>query len=467
MARIDLPSLILDYLREQRAAGVSACSPEDITGHVGASRATVNRHLSRMLADGRIQKRGAGPATRYTLPAEATPTAPATATATATAPMVTAAAPLAAIAGGFRFSPDRQPLIDQLTAPLGTRSPVSYQRRFVEDYVPNQSTLLPPTMAEALFVKARARGQQPAGTYARRVLEQLLIDLSWHSSRLEGNRKSLLDTRELFARGHADPIDIDALMLLNHKDAIEFIVDAVPEYGITEAVVRNIQASLMQGLLATPDALGHARRSVVTITGSVYMPMQMPQVLDEMLATIVGKARHINNPVEAAFFLWVNIAYLQPFEDGNKRTSRLCANLPLLLQNCAPLSFLDVEQADYALAVLGVYEQLDVSLAAELFCWTYRRAIEKYGVVLDSLGAPDIFRQKYRELLGEGVRSVVAGRVPLEAAAQALAPPAEDLPAFLDLLRQELTHLAPFNCARYRLGMRLTEQWVKDGRPGL
>lgn len=461
MARVDLPSLILDYLRQQRAAGVSACRAEDITGHVGASRATVNRHLSVMLADGLIQKRGAGPGTRYALPAEATSTAP------ATPPVVPTVAPLAAITGGFGFSRDRQALIDQLTAPLGTRRPVGYQRSFVGDYVPNQSALLPPAVAEALFAQARARGQQPAGTYARRVLEQLLIDLSWHSSRLEGNRKSLLDTRELFARGHADPSDIDALMLLNHKDAIEFIVDAVPEYGITEAVVRNIQASLMQGLLSNLDALGHARRSVVTITDSVYVPMQMPQVLDEMLAAIVDKARHINNPVEAAFFLWVNIAYLQPFEDGNKRTSRLCANLPLLLQNCAPLSFLDVEPADYALAVLGVYEKQDVSLAAELFCRTYRRSIEKYGVVLDSLGAPDIFRQKYRELLGEGIRRVVADRMPLEAAVQALAPPAEDLPAFRNLLRLELTHLAPFNCARYRLGMRLTEQWAKDGRPGV
>jgi len=461
MARFDLPSHILDYLQQKLVAGVTACRPEDITNNVDASRATVNRYLSKMVADGLIQKVGTGPATRYALPTRATRDVPA-------AQVVAIAQPqTVVVAGGFSFSENRRQLIDQLTAPIGTRTPVTYKRTFVDEYVPNQTSLLPPEMAEDLFVKARARGQQPAGTYARRVLEQLLIDLSWHSSRLEGNRKSLLDTKELFARGHADQSDVDALMLLNHKDAIEFVVDAVPEYGITEAVVRNIQATLMQGLLSNPDALGNTRRTVVTITDSVYVPMQMPQVLDEMLVVLVDKVRHIKNPVEAAFFLWVNIAYLQPFEDGNKRTSRLCANLPLLLQNCAPLSFLDVEQADYALAVLGVYEKQDVSLAAELFSWTYRRSIEKYGVVLDSMGAPDMFRQKYRELLGEGVRRVVVDQVTVEAAVQELAPPIEDLPAFLDLLRQELTHLAPFNCARYRLGMRLTEQWVKGGRPGL
>lgn len=73
----------------------------------------------------------------------------------------------------------------------------------------------------------------------------------------------------------------------------------------------------------------------------------------------------------------MNIAYLQPFEDGNKRTSRPCANLPLLLQNCVPLSFLDVQQADYAQAMLAFYEQQDVSLAVELFEWTYRRSVHK------------------------------------------------------------------------------------------
>lgn len=461
MAKYELPQQILEYLQQQLAAGVAACRPEDITANVDASRPTVNRYLVRMATTGVLRKVGSGPATRYALPAVVAAPAPAGLLEVAQQP------PLAPLGGGFQFSVDRQPLIAELTAPIGTRKPVTYQRAFVDNYVPNQTMLLPPALAEELFAQARARGQQPAGTYARKVLEQLLIDLSWHSSRLEGNRKSLLDTKELFARGHADEDDIDALMLFNHKDAIEFVVDAVPEYGITEAVVRNIQAMLMQGLLTNPDALGKARRTVVTITDSVYVPMQMPQVLDEMLALLVDKVRNIKNPIEAAFFVWVNISYLQPFEDGNKRTSRLCANLPLLLQNCAPLSFLDVEQADYALAVLGVYEKQDVSLAVELFDWTYRRSIDKYGVILDAMGAPDLFRQKYRELLGEGVRRVVADGASLEAAVKELAPPTEDLPAYLELLRQELQHLEPFNCARYRLGIRLTEGWIKEGRPGL
>lgn len=461
MAKYDLRNQILAYLQQQLGAGVETCGPEAITANVEASRPTVNRYLARMAVAGEVRKLGSGPATRYALPAGA-------ATAASAGQVEYVPQPVIALLGaGFQFSPDRQPLIAEITAPIGTRKPVTYQRAFVESYVPNETSLLPPALAADLFARGRARGQQPAGTYARKVLEQLLIDLSWHSSRLEGNRKSLLDTQALFARGRTDVDDVDTLMLLNHKEALEFVVDAVPEYGITEAVVRNIQALLMQGLLSNPDALGRARRTVVTITDSVYVPMQMPQILDEMLALLVEKVRNIKNPIEAAFFLWVNIAYLQPFEDGNKRTSRLCANLPLLLQNCAPLSFLDVEQADYAMAVLGVYEKQDVTLAAELFAWTYQRSITKYAVILDSMGAPDLFRQRYRELLGEGVRRVVADGAPIEAVAKELEPPFEDLPAFLELLRQELSHLEAFNCARYRLGIRLTEGWIKAGRPGL
>lgn len=452
MAKLNLPKEIQDYLQAQAAQNVPACSSEQIAAQVAASRSTVNRYLARMLAAGDIIRFGSGPATRYALPAtpvvEKIPTAP-------------------QASAGFHFSQSVQPIVRRLQEPIGTRNPVTYQRAFVEDYQPNQSFLLPPSLAADLLAQGRANGQQPAGTYARKVLEQLLIDLSWHSSRLEGNRKTLLDTEALFARGRAQEDDLDATMLLNHKEAIEFIVDAVPEYGIREDVVRNIQSLLMQGLLANPEAVGAIRRTLVNITDSVYVPAQAPHLLEEMLGRIVDKARNIKNPVEAAFFLWVNLAYLQPFEDGNKRTSRLCANLPLLLQNCAPLSFLDVEAADYALAVLGVYERQDVALAVELFEWTYLRSIRKYEVILQSMSAPNPFRVRYREQLGEGIRQVVNARLAPEAALASLAIPAEDQTAFQALLRDELRHLQTYNCARYRLSIRLTEEWIQQGRPGV
>ena len=183
-----------------------------------------------------------------------------------------------------------------------------------------------------------------------------------------------------------------------------------------------------------------------------------------MLGLVVEKARQIKNPVESAFFLWANIAYLQPFEDGNKRTSRLCANLSLMLSNCAPLSFLDVEQEDYAIAVTGVYERLDVTLAVELFEWTYRRSIDKYKVILESMGLPDPFRARYREYLGDVIRQVVTENATVIEAGAALALPESDRDTFQALLRKELQNLEPFNCARYRLTIKKTEDWIKKGR---
>lgn len=449
--RHDLATRICEHLRQRLAAGEAECAPEAITVALGAARSSVSRHLARMVASGAIRKLHAGPATRYALPVPAVVPVPTTPT----------------VGAGFSFSVERQGLVKQLTAPIGTRKPVTYRRGFVEDYVPNQSALLPPALAQALFEQGRTPGQQPAGTYARKVLEQLLIDLAWHSSRLEGNSKSWLDTKVLFERGRSPGDDADALMLLNHKDAIEFLVNEVPYYGIQDVVVRNIQSLLMNGLLPHSDALGTTRHTVVTITDSVYVPLQVPQLLDEMLLVVVDKCRQIKNPIEAAFFIWVNIAYLQPFEDGNKRTSRLCANLPLLLQNCAPLSFLDVEQADYALAVLAVYEQQDVSLAVELFEWTYRRSIDKYTVVLEAMGAPDPFRLQYRELLGDAVQQVVTGAATVADLLPTLELALADEERFAQMLRTELGHLETYNCARYRLGLALTNRWIAAGRPGL
>src|SRR5665213_283080 len=377
MAHRGLPDSILTFLQSQGRPTSAA----EITEGVQIPRPTVNRALARLVRERQLSKTGKGPALRYVTaqPAEAAPAGP-------------------------RPQTPAEALRVSLSRPLGTRTPVSYDRSFVDGYMPNESSLLPSALAQSLYQHGRAPGQQPAGTVARKVLEQLLIDLSWYSSRLEGNRKSLLDTRELFVRGRSVGDDPDTTMLLNHKEAIEFTVDAVPAYGITVPVVRNIQSLLMQGLLANTHSLGAIRRTVVNITGTVYVPTQVPSLLEEMLGHVVEKARSIKNPVEAAFFLWVNLAYLQPFEAGNKRTSRLCANLPLMLSNCPPLSFLDVETTDYAMAMLGVYERLDLTLATELFDWTYRRSIPRYRSVIDSLSTDDSFIPWYRGLLGAVVR---------------------------------------------------------------
>lgn len=282
---------------------------------------------------------------------------------------------------------------------------------------------------------------------------------------LEGNRYTRLDTEALFRLDQGGAVDHDAVMLLNHKAAIEFLVDSVPTYGLTASVVRNLHAVLMQGLLADEDALGAMREKVVNISDTVYVPTQIPSLLTEMFGEIVDKARQIKNPIEAAFFMWCHLAYLQAFDDGNKRVSRLAANIALMLYNCAPLSFMEVSREAYTLAMLGIYEQTDCSLAVDLFAATYRRSIRKYATLMESFGLPDPFRIQHREALNQFVQRVVRERTGLAAAILELDLPTEASQKLSAMARADLARLAEHNCARYRITLQQTARWIADGRP--
>jgi DNA-binding transcriptional ArsR family regulator len=166
-------------LRQVLAAG-EPVAPSALEHALEFSRPTINRDLRDLLAAGFLEKRGDGRSTRYL----------ATAAARAALLALPSGAETPAGSGALEWSAAAQPLVEALRAPLGTRTPVGYDSGFVNSYIPNQSSLLPPQLATDLYNAGRSQDQQPAGTYAREVLEQLLIDLSWSSSRLEGNNKS-------------------------------------------------------------------------------------------------------------------------------------------------------------------------------------------------------------------------------------------------------------------------------------
>lgn len=460
-------SALLAALAKLNAEGHIEVSSTALAQATGASWSAVKRSLAELVSQGSVQVEGRARATRYRL-----------ADVVEAGSLHRVAEPEAAWGasgrddavrgevGGQRpaWTPSSIALRDRLSTAPTARAPVTYQRDFVDAYKPNQSSLLPPQVSQALMDSGRLPEQLPAGTYARKVLEQLLIDLSWSSSRLEGNRYSLLDTEQLFRSGRA-ATDHDGVMLLNHKAAIEFLVDAVPTQGLTTGLLQNLHAILLRDLLPDLRSLGAVRTRIVNISGSAFVPAQDPHLLREMFERIVGKAQSIKNPIEAAFFLWVNLAYLQPFEDGNKRVSRLAANIPLMLYNHAPLSFVDVDRQDYALAMMGVYEFRDVSMAADLFAWTYRRSQAKYRVVLEAMGAPDPFRMAHRERLNQAILMVVRERRSTADAIHAMDLPADDTGRFRRMLEDELASLEDYNCARYRLQPRETAEWIRDGRP--
>ncbi|MGR3951587.1 MAG: hypothetical protein QRY74_01510 [Chlamydia sp.] len=145
---------------------------------------------------------------------------------------------------------------------------------------------------------------RPAGTYARKIYQRLLIDLSWNSSRLEGNTYSLAQTEQLLATGEEATGKnwMDTQMILNHRDAIEFIVEMAEEININRHTVLNVHALLSNNLLLDPKACGRLRQIPVKIGQSVYHPIEVPQLIEEQFQLIIQKAAAINNPFEQSFF---------------------------------------------------------------------------------------------------------------------------------------------------------------------
>lgn len=179
-------------------------------------------------------------------------------------------------------------------------------KRFLNSYEPNKTFYLTQSILEKLM-KLGASGNhkgRPAGTYARKIYQRLLIDLSWNSSRLEGNTYSLLETEKLLATGEEAPgkDPREAQMILNHKDAIEFIVDMSEEVDINRYTILNIHGLLSNNLLLDPRAYGRLRTTPFKIGKSVYHPLEVPQLIEEYFQLIIQKAAVIENPFEQSFF---------------------------------------------------------------------------------------------------------------------------------------------------------------------
>lgn len=413
-------------------------------------RRSLQRYLAALTAAGRLQAEGNARARKYraaawTMATESTTTEPV-----------------------IPVSPAGRQILTALRRPPAQRRPVGYHREFLEGYRPNHSFYLPQDLRDRLHRLGRSPVvDRPAGTYARQVLDRLLIDLSWASSRLEGNTYSRLDTQNLiqFGQAAAGKDQLEAQMILNHKAAIEMLVDQAAEIGFNRYTVQNLHALLAENLLPDPDAGGRLRRTEVAISDSVYLPLAIPQQIGEHFDTLLTKAAAIEDPFEQAFFAMAQIPYLQPFDDVNKRTSRLAANIPLIRHNLAPLSFIDVPERTYVEGTLGVYELNRVELLRDVFAWAYERSCQRYTVIRDALPTPDPLRLRHREAMRVLVTDVVSQgirRDDLDSIRQqvaALVDP-DDVEDVVALTINELHQLHEGNIARYRLRPSQLRDWL-------
>jgi len=422
---------------EQHPDGIDL---EQIENVVKIPRRTLQRRLADLVASGQVRAVGRGKQRRY--------------------------APGRAYPDELPVSRFGQQVRALVRRPLIRRPPVGYVARFLDKYRPNRDAYLDAKLRSRLHRLGRAPGaERPAGTYARQILNRLLVDLSWASSRLEGNTYTRLDTLNLIEFGrHAPGKDQrEAQMILNHKAAMEMLVDNVEEVGFDRYTICNLHALLADNLLADPLAAGRIRKIEVAIAGTVYQPLAIPQQIEQHFDQILVKASEIADPFEQAFFAMVHLPYLQPFEDVNKRVSRLAANIPFIKHNLAPLSFVDVPERDYIDGILGVYEFQRVELARDVFAWAYERSCRRYTTVRDALPQPDPLRLRNREQLTEVVSAIVRDDAPIDdASIRALAAPLvapEDLEDFVAMAVSDLSGLHEGNLARYRLRLSEFRRW--------
>lgn len=451
MAR-PIPTQAQQAVLEVLARFPDGASAEQIEGRLTAppNRRTLQRWLNDLMAQSRVHRQGQGRAAKYRLGEIASATAH-------LAVKVTASAHAEIL---IPLSPAAKEVEMLVRRPLMLRKPVGYNQAFLDDYRPNETCYLAQDIRDELLSQGKAvSSNEPAGTYARQLAHRLLIDLSWNSSRLEGNTYSLLETERLLCVGEAatGKDALDAQMILNHKEAIEFLIDSASEIGFNRYTVLNLHALLSDNLLNDPTASGRLRSIAVGIGQTTFLPLEGPQRIAECFDQVLDTAAAIRDPFEQAFFAMVHLPYLQPFEDVNKRVSRLAANIALIQRNLCPLSFVDVSQATYISAMLGIYELNRIELLRDVFVWAYKRSCARYSAVRQSLGEPDPFRFQHRQKITQAVTEVVQKEMSkvqavgfIQHFAQAQVE-AQDRARFIEVVETQLLSLHEGSIARYRL----------------
>ncbi|MBS0358809.1 MAG: Fic family protein [Proteobacteria bacterium] len=310
------------------------------------------------------------------------------------------------------FSEASQKSLNYVAEPIFKRDPVAYNAQWLEDYQPNINSYLSSEIKTQLFnAGSRTKEKEPAGTYARRIYDRLLIDLSYNSSRLEGNTYSLLETERLILEGEAaeGKLDEEKIMILNHKEAIRHLIDNADTLIIDTDEICTLHYLLSDGLVPAQYA-GKVRDHGVRIGGSTYIPYENPKQLMHQLKVICEKAKDIQDPYEQSFFLLTHIAYLQAFFDVNKRTSRLSANIPLILKNCVPLSFNNVGKKEYSSAMIAIYELNDVNPLIDLYKYFYLKTCQSYNATIEAMRY-DAIRVRYRTMRRSVMRYIIVNQL--------------------------------------------------------
>jgi Fic family protein len=337
----------LEYIRKQVHA-----SNQQIKEHLQSafgelSRVTVVRDLGVLIKAGLIQKQGRGRSLTYSE--------------TATTPLLSFFNPETYFAKG----PDER-VLSYPTFNFGIFQEI--KNLFSEDELAD---------LHALNAEYREHIKKLPPTVLQKEYERLTIELSWKSSQIEGNTYSLIDTEVLIkdkkeAAGHKKE---EAVMILNHKKALDYIFSKTEEFKyLSLRDIENIHA-LLTGELGVTSGL---RKHAVGITGSTWKPLDNEHQIREAMEKMVGVVNDSKDPFIKALAAILFLSYIQPFEDGNKRTARIISDAVLLAHQICPLSFRSVSEADYKKAILLFYEQNSARLFKEIFVSQFEFSVHNY-----------------------------------------------------------------------------------------
>ena len=416
---------------------------------------TLRRWLAELVHDGTAERAGERKGTRYRL---RKPAAAADGTSTA------------AVASTPTFTTQSAALIRRIDAPLYTRAPATYSESWIESYIPNKTFYLSSNQrAELQELGKRPPIYGKAGTYIQKIYDRLLIDLSYNSARLEGNTYTVADTEQLVIQGVAaqGKPNAERVMILNHREAIRYIVQNAETLEVSEEAIRTLHYLLADSLVG-PGMAGQIREDSIAVSGTTYAPLEGRERLATLLSRLVDKARSIENPFEQSFFLLGHISYLQAFVDVNKRTARLASIIPLIRNDLVPQSFVDVDKNEYLKATIVLYELNEVGPLVDLYCWAYRRSCLRFDTFVEVVGFDEIaatYRTQRRSLVADMVRA----HIPLS---QAPVYINEHIPSqvesshrekFRNDVMAELAHLDGSRIAGLGLSREELAQWLTIG----
>ena len=233
---------------------------------------------------------------------------------------------------------------------------------------------------ENVTAKYKQRTNDFSSTIQRKELERFVIELCWKSSKIEGNTYTLLDTEKLILENKkaTGKTEEETRMILNHKDAFNFIYKNAEQF---KAVTRKNLEELHSILTKDLGIGGGLRKVMVGITGSTYKPLDNVYQINDALESLMTTIERIETPYAKALMALLGISYIQPFEDGNKRTGRLMANAILLAYGLPPLSYRSVDEDEYRKATLVFYELNSIIEFKKIFIAQYDFTAQNYTIV--------------------------------------------------------------------------------------